>query len=111
VLRPGDGRRRAARRPGVPRRDARLHALGDPGGQLLRAARHGRQRRPADAALVVGRAAEDVTDRGRGAFSRQMARIKMVDESEAAGRLAELYAGAKSNSAADVVADLLRRMS
>ena len=37
-----------------------------------------------------------------------MARIKMVDESEATGRLAELYAGAKANSLACVVPDILR---
>lgn len=40
-----------------------------------------------------------------------MARIKMVEESEAAGELAELYAAAKSRSVAKVVPDILRTMS
>ena len=40
-----------------------------------------------------------------------MARIKMVDELDATGRLAELYAGAKANSVARVVPDILRTMS
>ncbi len=40
-----------------------------------------------------------------------MARIKMVEEAEAGGALAELYAGAKARSAAGVVPDILRTMS
>ena len=40
-----------------------------------------------------------------------MARIKMVDEADAAGPLAELYAAAKSRSVAKVVPDILRTMS
>jgi hypothetical protein len=35
----------------------------------------------------------------------------MVDEAEAGGQLAELYAGAKSRSLAGVVPDILRTMS
>lgn len=38
-------------------------------------------------------------------------RIKMVDEGEATGPLAELYAGSKSRSVAKVVPDILRTMS
>jgi hypothetical protein len=40
-----------------------------------------------------------------------MARIRMVDEADAAGPLAELYANAKSRSVAKVVPDILRTMS
>ncbi len=40
-----------------------------------------------------------------------MARIKMVEEADAEGALAELYATAKSRSAAKVVPDILRTMS
>jgi len=40
-----------------------------------------------------------------------MARIKMVDEADAEGPLAELYAAAKSRSVAKVVPDILRTMS
>jgi hypothetical protein len=40
-----------------------------------------------------------------------MARIKMVEEAEAAGPLAQLYAAAKSRSVAKVVPDILRTMS
>jgi len=40
-----------------------------------------------------------------------MARIKMVDEADAEGALAELYAAAKSRSVARVVPDILRTMS
>ena len=40
-----------------------------------------------------------------------MARIKMVDEADAAGPLVELYAAAKSRSVAKVVPDILRTMS
>jgi hypothetical protein len=40
-----------------------------------------------------------------------MARIKMVEEADAAGPLAELYAGSKSRSVAGVVPDILRTMS
>ena len=40
-----------------------------------------------------------------------MARIKMVEEADAEGALAELYAAAKSRSVAKVVPDILRTMS
>jgi hypothetical protein len=40
-----------------------------------------------------------------------MARIKMVDEADAGGPLADLYAGAKSRSMAGVVPEILRTMS
>ena len=40
-----------------------------------------------------------------------MTRIKMVEESEATGPLAELYATAKANSVANVVPEILRTMS
>jgi hypothetical protein len=40
-----------------------------------------------------------------------MARIRMVDEADAAGPLAELYANAKSRSVAKVVPEILRTMS
>ena len=40
-----------------------------------------------------------------------MARIKMVEESEATGPLAELYAASKERSAAKVVPEILRIMS
>lgn len=40
-----------------------------------------------------------------------MARITMVEEADAAGPLAELYAAAKSRSVAKVVPDILRTMS
>jgi hypothetical protein len=40
-----------------------------------------------------------------------MARIKMVDESEAEGPLAELYANAKAQSPIGVVAPILKTMS
>jgi hypothetical protein len=40
-----------------------------------------------------------------------MARIKMVDESEAKGLLAELYAGAKARSPIGIVAPILKTMS
>jgi hypothetical protein len=40
-----------------------------------------------------------------------MARIKMVDESEAEGALAEIYATSKARSVAKVVPDILRTMS
>jgi hypothetical protein len=40
-----------------------------------------------------------------------MARIKMVEESEATGSLAELYARAKADSVAGVVPEILRTMS
>jgi hypothetical protein len=40
-----------------------------------------------------------------------MARIKMVEESEATGRLAELYARTKRGSMAGVVPEILRTMS
>jgi hypothetical protein len=40
-----------------------------------------------------------------------MARIRMVEEADAAGPLAELYANAKSRSVAKVVPDILRTMS
>ena len=40
-----------------------------------------------------------------------MARIKMVEEADAEGALAELYATAKSRSVAKVVPDILRTMS
>ena len=40
-----------------------------------------------------------------------MARIKMVEEADAEGALAELYAAAKSRSVARVVPDILRTMS
>ena len=39
------------------------------------------------------------------------ARIRMVEESEAGGRLAELYATAKAQSLAGVVPEILRTMS
>ena len=39
------------------------------------------------------------------------ARIKMVDESEATGPLADLYATTKANSVAKVVPEILRTMS
>ena len=39
------------------------------------------------------------------------ARIRMVDESDATGPLAELYARAKANSVAKVVPEILRTMS
>ncbi|HET7421263.1 MAG TPA: hypothetical protein VFL27_12875 [Candidatus Dormibacteraeota bacterium] len=39
------------------------------------------------------------------------ARIKMVDERDATGRLAELYARTKARSAAKVVPEILRTMS
>lgn len=39
------------------------------------------------------------------------ARIKMVEESEATGLLAELYATTKANSVAKVVPEILRTMS
>ena len=39
------------------------------------------------------------------------ARIKMVEESEATGPLAELYATTKANSVAKVVPEILRTMS
>src|SRR5207302_358290 len=42
---------------------------------------------------------------------RQMARIKMVDEADAAGPLAELYAAAKSRSVAKVVPDILETIA
>jgi hypothetical protein len=40
-----------------------------------------------------------------------MARIKMVEESEAQGPLAELYAQSKARSLAGVVPEILRTMS
>jgi hypothetical protein len=40
-----------------------------------------------------------------------MARIKMVEEADAEGPLAELYAAAKLRSVAKVVPDILRTMS
>ena len=40
-----------------------------------------------------------------------MARIKMVEESEAEGRLAELYATSKARSLAGIVPEILRTMS
>ena len=40
-----------------------------------------------------------------------MARIKMVDESEAKGQLAELYAAAKARSPIGIVAPILQTMS
>jgi hypothetical protein len=40
-----------------------------------------------------------------------MARIKMVDESGATGRLAEIYAAAKSRSPIGIVAPILQTMS
>jgi hypothetical protein len=40
-----------------------------------------------------------------------MARIKMVDEADAEGPLADLYAAAKARSVAKVVPDILRTMS
>ena len=40
-----------------------------------------------------------------------MARIKMVEEAEAEGPLADLYAAAKARSVAGVVPDILRTMS
>ena len=40
-----------------------------------------------------------------------MARIKMVAESEAEGRLAEIYAASKARSLAGVVPEILRTMS
>jgi hypothetical protein len=40
-----------------------------------------------------------------------MARIKMLEESEATGPLAELYARAKADSVAKVVPEILRTMS
>ena len=40
-----------------------------------------------------------------------MARIKMVEESEAKGRLAEIYATARAESPRGIVADILKTMS
>lgn len=40
-----------------------------------------------------------------------MARIKMIGEAEAAGRLAELYSSAKAQSPAGVVPAILKTMS
>ena len=40
-----------------------------------------------------------------------MPRIKMVEESEAEGRLAEIYAESKARSLAGVVPEILRTMS
>ena len=40
-----------------------------------------------------------------------MARIKMVDESQATGLLAEIYSASKARSVAHVVPDILRTMS
>ena len=40
-----------------------------------------------------------------------MARIKMIEESNATGQLAELYATSKARSVARVVPDILRTMS
>ena len=40
-----------------------------------------------------------------------MARIKMVEEADAEGPLAELYAASKSRSVAGVVPEILRTMS
>ncbi len=40
-----------------------------------------------------------------------MARIKMVEEGEATGPLAEIYATSKAHSIAHVVPDILRTMS
>ena len=40
-----------------------------------------------------------------------MARIKMVEESEAKGMLAEPYATSKANSISGIVPDILRTMS
>lgn len=40
-----------------------------------------------------------------------MPRIKMVQESEATGRLAEIYADAKAHSRAGVVPEILKTMS
>jgi len=40
-----------------------------------------------------------------------MARIKMVEEAEAEGPLADLYAASKARSVAGVVPDILRTMS
>jgi hypothetical protein len=40
-----------------------------------------------------------------------MARIKMVEESAATGRLAELYADSKAKSLAHIVPEILRTMS
>ena len=65
----------------------------------------------ADAALDLGRTAADVTPPPGRPLPRQMARIKMVDEADAAGPLVELYAAAKSRSVAKVVPDILRTMS
>jgi len=44
-------------------------------------------------------------------LSRPMARIKMVDEPDATGALAEIYAASKERSVARVVPDILRTMS
>ena len=46
-----------------------------------------------------------------GALPRQMARIKMVEEAEAEGPLADLYAASKARSVAGIVPDILRTMS
>lgn len=40
-----------------------------------------------------------------------MARIKMVEEAEAEGRLKEIYAASKARSVAGVVPEILRTMS
>jgi hypothetical protein len=40
-----------------------------------------------------------------------MARIRMIDEAEATGALAELYARTKAESASGVVPEILRTMS
>jgi hypothetical protein len=40
-----------------------------------------------------------------------MARIKMIDEGEATGALADLYASAKAHSVAGVVPEILKTMS
>src|SRR5205823_4878164 len=75
------------------------------------AARHARRAGSAHAALVLGRPAADVTPDLERALLRSMARIKMVEEADAEGPLAELYAASKSRSVARVVPDILRTMS
>src|SRR5256885_17250325 len=111
MLHPGHGRRRAPPRARVSPRAQRVHPLGDARGQLVCAGRCTRRSGPADAALVLGRAAARVTVGARESLPGRVARIKTVADSEAQGALAEIYARSKERSVAKVVPEILRTMS
>ena len=105
--------REEAKRRGVPYQTL-IKVLLERSLDRLGAARwfpHSRRRRPWQRALVLGRPAADVTPDLERALLRSMARIKMVEEADAEGPLAELYAASKSRSVAKVVPDILRTMS